>query len=236
MREQGVEVAKERTSYAAGRTRRSLVPLAGLAAVAVVVTALIGMFGLHYEHKGHQADLARTGQLIAQLDLTRQAQAGFKTQVQEWKNILLRGHDGKDHEAYLAAFAATERGVAEALASLETAVADDDRKARIEALIAAHRQLGERYRAVLGDFSIGATETTFATDRAIRGADRPVSDDIDDLAEAVMAQITAETVVIERRAAERYAAMYRAAMTGLVVCVLLMGGFLYAAIRSDSQR
>lgn len=236
VQEQGVEVATERASYAAGRNRRSLVPLAGLAAVAVVVTALIGMFGLHYAHKGHLADLSRTGQLIVQLDLTRQAQAGFKTQVQEWKNVLLRGHDGKDHDAYLAAFVATEHKVAEALASLETTVADNDRKARIGALITAHRQLGERYRAVLAGFTVGVTETTFAIDRAIRGADRPVSEDIDSLAEAVMAQITAETAVIERRAAERYAAMYRAAMTGLVVCVLLMGGFLYAAIRSDSQR
>src|SRR5438552_18511769 len=48
---------------------------------------------------------------VRQRDMARVLEVQFKTQVQEWKNILLRGHDPRDLDQYRTAFFSNETAV-----------------------------------------------------------------------------------------------------------------------------
>lgn len=98
---------------------RTLVPLAGLLGVVIVTTALIGLFGLHYAHKGYKADMHRVEAMMIRLDEARGAQVHFKKQVQEWKNLLLRGGDPAEYRRYFDAFVAEEAEVVRHLGNLD---------------------------------------------------------------------------------------------------------------------
>ncbi|WP_172203625.1 methyl-accepting chemotaxis protein [Niveibacterium sp. COAC-50] len=120
------------------------------------------------------------------------ANLAFKTQVQEWKNILIRGNDAAQHDKYLKQFGEEEEKVA---AHLKSAGADlqafgmDPKLA--ERVLAEHQQLGTKYREALKGFDGADPETGKKVDAAVKGMDRPVSAAIKELSSAVEKQVTA---------------------------------------------
>ena len=78
------------------------------------------------------------------------AQLHFKKQVQEWKNVLLRGHEPELYERYLNQFYAEERNTRNALETL-LLLLDEDSEIRntTQAFYQAHRELGSQYREAL---------------------------------------------------------------------------------------
>ena len=48
--------------------------------------------------------------------------ANFKTQVQEWKNILIQGHDGEQYDKYLKRFTDRENDIQQYLQQLQFVV------------------------------------------------------------------------------------------------------------------
>jgi len=118
------------------------------------------------------------------------ANLAFKTQVQEWKNILIRGNDAAQHDKYLKQFGEEEEKVA---AFLKSAGADlqafgmDPKLA--ERVLAEHQQLGVKYREALKGFNGADPETGKKVDAAVKGMDRPVSAAIKELSAAVEKQV-----------------------------------------------
>ena len=87
---------------------------------------------------------------VRQQDMTRTMQVNFKKQVQEWKDLLLRGGDQAMYDKYLKAFgereAATQKNMQE-LRELFVAEKIDTRK--IDESLRDHLELGEKYRSAL---------------------------------------------------------------------------------------
>ena len=95
----------------------------------------------------------------------------FKTQVQEWKNVLLRGKDPKQLERYWAAFQKHEENVAVATQKLATRLPDEESRTLISRFDAAHKQMGVDYRKGLDAFKTAGFEPA-AGDAAVKGMDR----------------------------------------------------------------
>ncbi|MFY0664466.1 MAG: methyl-accepting chemotaxis protein [Natronospirillum sp.] len=95
----------------------------------------------------------------------------FKTQIQEWKNVLLRGHDPAQLDRYWTSFQAQERRVQEIGANVLPLMADGPEKQLVQEFLQAHRTMGERYRGGLDDFR-SAGFNHIAGDAAVAGMDR----------------------------------------------------------------
>jgi methyl-accepting chemotaxis protein len=114
-------------------------------------------------------------------ELVDRANVQFKTQVQEWKNVLLRGKDAKAADKYWAQFQEQERAVTATLQALSelpgvpASVSQNAQRLRAEhtALGAAYRQGRDAFLASGADAAIG--------DKAVAGVDRATSEQMNAL-------------------------------------------------------
>ena len=161
--------------------------------LASAVTSVV-LFARASEAREHEVDVMAG--LQRQADQARRAQVSFKSQVQEWKNILLRGEDQALLARYEAAFFKSERATRDLAADLAAHTDVDEARQALGRLLEGHERLGRDYRAALAVFLAGQGKDFKAADRAVRGKDRPTSDGIDAL-----------IVVLEQDAAARLGAI-----------------------------
>lgn len=166
--------------------RRQLVMMAGTLVVVLVVINVIAIYGLDRIAREADAYAEVTERLIETTDLAREAQVGFKTQVQEWKNVLLRGHDPEDLARYSAAFHDRENAVAEHLQQLRDRAGQLGlATASVERLIAMHAELRGRYAIALRSFDPANSQASRQVDRSVRGMDRALNEGFDTQVEEV---------------------------------------------------
>jgi methyl-accepting chemotaxis protein len=95
----------------------------------------------------------------------------FKKQVQEWKDILLRGKNPDALNKYWTAFQQRESDVAQGVERMIGSVADSEANQLLVQFRAAHQSMGEAYRRGLQEFK----DHDFASavgDKAVAGIDR----------------------------------------------------------------
>ncbi|MEX6502304.1 methyl-accepting chemotaxis protein [Pseudomonas sp. 25A3E] len=115
--------------------------------------------------------------------LGEQANLEFKVQVQEWKNVLLRGQDAENLSKYWAQFEAQERKVQELLGQMASqAKGDAGLRSEIESLRSEHLKLGQNYRKGRDAF-LAAGADAKAGDAAVKGIDRAASEQMSKLVE-----------------------------------------------------
>ena len=136
-----------------------------------LLTASAGLFGIF---KLNQS--VNTYEQVIQVDYGNARIASgvlidFKTQVQEWKNTLLRGKDPKQLEKHWAAFQKHEGDVAQATKKLHGTLASDDARALVDQFAQAHAKMGTDYRKAYADFTAAAFDPAVG-DAAVKGKDR----------------------------------------------------------------
>jgi len=118
---------------------------------------------------------------LAEVQLIDEANLEFKVQVQEWKNVLLRGKQPESRNRYWSQFEAQEAKVQKILGDLLVLTADEPEVAKqIESLRIEHRTLGVAYRKGLDAF-IAADSDPLAGDAAVAGIDRATSAQLSEL-------------------------------------------------------
>jgi methyl-accepting chemotaxis protein-1 (serine sensor receptor) len=94
----------------------------------------------------------------------------FKTQVQEWKNVLLRGMDGAMMDKHWKAFQNEERQVQEKVEKLIKTLPPEQAELA-QQFLNQHRKMAQAYRAGLEKFQAAGLEPSVG-DMAVRGVDR----------------------------------------------------------------
>lgn len=114
------------------------------------------------------------------IDTARLSQVHFKKQVQEWKNILLRGNDKELFDKHLLAFNEEDRKVNEYLKSLSQIASSTGMTVpQIADVMKVHEELGHQYREALKKYNQLDLKSAVLVDKSIRGIDRKLTDDID---------------------------------------------------------
>jgi len=154
-------------------------------------------------------------------DLARVTQVDFKKQVQEWKDILLRGHDADDLGKYTRLFHDAEARVQENALSLSQQIQDPTARQLMGEFVLAHRALGKKYQEAY-DAYVGGGFDFKAADRIVRGMDRQPTD-LFDQAVARLGDQVQQSLETQRRSVARNQAFVLAVAAAFLL-VLTAGG------------
>jgi methyl-accepting chemotaxis protein len=188
----------------------------------VGVAALTGVAVLVREVRGTAAGYDRllAGE-VRDRERARRLQVTFKKQVQEWKNVLLRGHDPEALAKYAGRFREEERAVAAQAAALRDGGADDTVRALAARFVDQHAALRRDYEAALAPFAAGGGADPHAADRAVNGKDRAPTALVDTVVAALDAHV-AERVAARRAATDgRLRLLAAGGAVGLLAAALL---------------
>ncbi|MEH6387881.1 methyl-accepting chemotaxis protein [Pseudomonas profundi] len=116
--------------------------------------------------------------------LVNDANLAFKGQVQEWKNVLLRGGNGQDMERYWAQFEKEEQQVQALLTEIAALDIQPQARQQVEQLRTEHQRLRDAYRVGLQAYRTGGFDP-LAGDRNVRGIDRATSDQMASLVDTI---------------------------------------------------
>jgi methyl-accepting chemotaxis protein len=132
--------------------------------------------------------------------LVDQANLQFKVQVQEWKNVLLRGKQPADRDKFWAQFEDQERQVQDTLGRLSAMDGlDPATKTQVDALRNEHRTLGAAYRKGR-DAYIAAGGDPVAGDMAVKGVDRAASEQMTGLVNGLRKQSDEQSKILSSTA------------------------------------
>ena len=185
----------------------------------ITILALNLLAGLHGFHRltqaaSREAEILETSSHILTLALT--AQVHFKKQVQEWKNILLRGGDVELRARYIAQFEQEEHATREYLEQLVGLLPPNpEARAEAERFLATHERLGREYRAALDLYRPENSAPQLEVDRRVRGIDREPTDLLDRVVESALAH--RETTLRHVQLAARRHQLWTLILTGALM-------------------
>lgn len=135
--------------------------------------------------------------------IARAMQVVFKKQVQEWKNILLRGASAADRSRYIEAFHSDRAEVLALADSLDRRVTDAVARRALTDFRREYSALDTAYAEALRQFAAAQGRNPFAVDSMVRGKDRAPTDLIDGIVERLAEEVTGVVNRERGRVAER---------------------------------
>jgi len=116
--------------------------------------------------------------------LARRTQVGFKKQVQEWKDILLRGYDPAALQKHMDGFRNEARNVHALAVELQSTVAGRAEIRKLtEEFLSAHETMGAAYEKALAAFVAEKGQNPRVADEMVKGQDRAPTALIDQIAD-----------------------------------------------------
>ena len=186
--------------------------------LALVVVGLRGWSALDAASARSAQAMQRAVALTEAIDTARSAQVEFKIQVQEWKNILLRGGDANAFRRYREAFVASgaqTRKELKQLQALMTGLQLDT--APVEQAVQAHDALGVSYLAALQQYDGARAGSAQEVDALVKGKDREPTRQID----AIVTAIGKQSHTLMAQMKEEDEAAHRSATIAMLATVLL---------------
>jgi hypothetical protein len=174
---------------------------------------------------------ALLSQQVRQAEAARVVQVGFKKQVQEWKDILLRGHTPADLAKYTSQFHDEETKVRTGATELAAAVHDSACRELLDEFLAAHKIMGDKYQTAY-DAYVSSSFDFKVADRMVRGQDRAPTDLFDQVVERLNDDV-ATSVSAQERAVRRARNLALAVSGGLLFGLGVVG---FMTVRNILQR
>jgi methyl-accepting chemotaxis protein-1 (serine sensor receptor) len=162
-----------------------------IALICMMSAALLGTVAYNWYALARSGDrltvaLKSSNDIEQAVDLSRKAQVDFKTQVQEWKNLLIRGGDAKDFDRYNKAFEQAAQSVNEDLKQLAPVMKEIGLPSQsVEKALAEHSALHRQYLDAIKQYNAADPLRAETVDRVVRGVDRAANDHIDEIVKEI---------------------------------------------------
>jgi methyl-accepting chemotaxis protein len=161
---------------------------------------------------------------VRQIDQARVTQVDFKKEVQEWKDVLLRGHNPDDLATYTKQFREMETQVQMEANALSLQVQDAEAKQLLEQFLTANLILSQKYQLAYDAFVAGKADFKGA-DKIVRGQDRPPTNLFDKVVQR-LDTVVQESVQAQTQAAVKGRNLAFGIAGGLVVLIGIVGLFM----------
>lgn len=158
---------------------------------------------------------------VRQMEEARVIQVDFKKQVQEWKDILLRGYTSEDLAKYTGQFHEKEQQVRAGANALLQQTQDAEAKQLLDQFLAAHLVLSQKYQQAYDAYVAGHADFK-AADAIVRGQDRAPTDLFDKLVEHLGTCVT-QSVAAQTQSASHARNLALATAGGLLVVLGVVG-------------
>ncbi|MCP8900456.1 methyl-accepting chemotaxis protein [Gilvimarinus xylanilyticus] len=152
----------------------------------------------------------------------------FKVQVQEWKNVLLRGADTGQREKYWGRFEDNHQQIQQRGQALLQRLDNGTSKQRLSEFLRAHKKAYGQYQSGLQAF-IASGFNSAAGDRAVSGIDREPSRLLAEAADSISAEVAAAAAGVKRASAQ---VSFWAQLSTVVVAIAVMVGLWLLLSRS----
>jgi methyl-accepting chemotaxis protein len=206
-------------------TMRISVKLALLVAALLLLIAGIGLHGLYNGNNAKDRldkSVNTMSLLIEAMHAVDEATIDFKAQVQEWKDLLLRGNDPKDYEHYLGAFNKQKDSVVQRLEKVKSTMAKLGLETtRVDELIKEHHDLGVRYIEALKNYDVKNENSARVVDKLVRGMDRKTATGIDQLSELIVKENERRSNAVQEAATVEFLASRTISLISFVVSLVI---------------
>ncbi len=203
------------------------VKLQGAFVLMLITISLMSIYIFNHMET-YTAEVSKQNELTNRMeDLSLKATVQFKKQVQEWKNMLIRGHKQKDYDKYSAQFESMRVKTQETVKELRELAKDypEIRKVADEFLI-EHDKLTEKYYGAIPLLFKNPTGLGYRdVDVKVRGIDRAPTDLIQSA--AVLAEKIKEETLVETQADIR---QFKKDMLLMAVIAFLVMSLAYIAL------
>ncbi|WP_164503459.1 methyl-accepting chemotaxis protein [Pleionea sediminis] len=169
--------------------RAKILIIAAGALIAIAVTSLIMMFRLQGS-VNHFDDVVES--LINEKRTSAEIATLFKTQVQEWKNVLLRGHDTDDRNKYWNRFLDKQNEIQDKAKKLLPIIKSGGAQTILKNFIESHAELESQYKNGYELFINNNFDHKLA-DKSVRGIDREPAKLLNEFGKIVTAQATEDS-------------------------------------------
>ena len=142
--------------------------MVGLLVFCTAAAGTLGLYRLGASIERYESIVAKD--IVNERD-AKHALLAFKTQVQEWKNTLLRGKDEAQREKYWTAFKKREEEVASLVGGLVERLEQGESKELVQNFLVAHQAMGVSYESGFNAFVESGFQSAVA-DAAVKGMDR----------------------------------------------------------------
>ena len=124
----------------------------------------------------------------------------FKVQVQEWKNVLIRGHDQKNREKYWGKFNTMHQQIQQEANKLLASLEDNVAKRKLTEFLQIHQGLFANYKSGYDQF-ISSSFNIQIADKSVSGIDRPPAKLISEISEH-FGQVTLKAIESSKNESE----------------------------------
>lgn len=160
--------------------------------------------------------------------VARASHVNFQRQVQEWKNVLIRGNDKELFDKHLKAFRDRADDVQKGLVETEKKMREAGMAPTLASQVRQdHEVMLKKYLDALASFDINDAQTGKKVDILVRGVDRNTSSNFDKLIENIVASADQSLREREDSTTRLIANGLLASLVGLLVTLLaLMAAFI----------
>ena len=201
----------------------------GLLGLGILLIGLLAEYGISLL----ASEVKRYDQLIQQevtaTSLADNINLNFKRQVQEWKNVLLRGHDQTKRDKYWANFMALHKQIEQDSDTYLALPIDDSLKQTMRDFTQTHQQLLSRYQQGLQAY-LQAGQDHKVGDQAVAGIDRKPTEQLEQLSAQLHQYIVQRSNETSQAAAQAAKMSALGILIAIVVIGLLTAWFMNAKV------
>lgn len=185
---------------------------------------LLNLYSINLLYSQLNQFKAIEAELLSAERTTYDALSLFKTQVQEWKNVLLRGDEVRLREKYWASFERHEKLIDENVSALlKTSTLPQDVEQLLQDFLVAHKSMSMEYRQGFTAFIAGGFDPR-SGDKMVRGIDRDPARQLAASADAIRQLSKQEITALYDRTEKNIQVLL---ILGLMLIVLMFFSVVY---------